>query len=239
MKSEMANKNEIFSWLTILILTGLGISVKPHQVLTRTDEVSRALSPVLSNYEVIRMEPGEIERQIRTTGELRFRFDETDFYFNLEPHNMRSPNYRAVETGPGGVRRTLPRQPVHTFKGVLAGREDTRGRFNLVDAGVEGVVYAPEGWYYVEPLRNYLPSASAGELVVYSHADIKPGEPLKCGVLLPKRLQQGVDRVTAQVEAASTPINYIFDVATEVDYEYVQALGGSEEANREIEGILN
>ena len=29
----------------------------------------------------------------------------------------------------------------------------------MTDGGVEGVVYAPEGWVYVEPLRNYLPSA--------------------------------------------------------------------------------
>ena len=127
---------------------------------------------------------------------------------------------------------------MHTFKGVLVGQKDIRGRFNLTDGGVEGVVYAPEGWYYVEPLRNYLPSAPAGELVVYRHADIKTGEALKCGVSLPKRLQRGVDRVRAQVEAA-TPTKYEFDIATEADYEYVQALGGSEEARREIEGILN
>ena len=234
----MTYKKKIPCWLSILLLTGLGILVSPHQVLTRTDEVSRALSPILSSYEVIRMAPGESERQVRTTGELRFRFNETDFYFNLEPHDMRAPNYRAVATGPGGVRRTLPSQPVHTFKGVLAGREDTRGRFNLTDGGVEGVVYAPEGWVYVEPLRNYLPSAPAGELVVYSHADIKPGEPLKCGVSLPQRLQRGMKRVKAQVEAA-TPTKYEFDIATEADYEYVQALGGSENANLEIEGILN
>ena len=163
----MTNRKKLSSWLPVLILAGLGISVSPHQVLTRTSEVSRALSPVLSSYEVIRMAPGEIERQVRTTGELRFRFKENDFYFNLEPHDMRTPNYRAVATGSGGVRRTLPPQPVHTFKGTLAGREDIQGRFNLTEGGVEGVVYAPEGWYYVEPLRNYLPSSSAGELVVY------------------------------------------------------------------------
>ena len=234
----MTNRKKIPSWLSILLLASLGISVSPHQLLTRTSEVSRALNPVLSSYEVIRMEPGEIEQQVRTTGELRFRFNQTDFYFNLEPHDLRAPGYRAVETGPGGVTRTLPPQPVHTFKGTLAGREDTRGRFNLTDGGVEGVVYAPEGWVYVEPLRNYLPNTSAGELVVYRHSDIKPGEDFKCGVSLPKRLQQGMDRVTAQVEAA-TPTKYEFDVATEADYEYVQALGGSEEANREILGILN
>ena len=234
----MTYKKTIPNWLSILILSGLGISVSPHQVLTRTSEVSRALSPVLSSYEVIRMAPGEIERQVRTTGELRFRFNETDFYFNLEPHDMRAPNYRAVETGPGGVRRTLSPQPVHTFKGVLAGREDTRGRFNLTDGGVEGVVYAPEGWVYVEPLRNYLATAPVGEVVVYTESDVKPGEALKCGASLPERLQRGVNRVEALVESA-TPVNYVAEVATEADYEYVQALGSSEAANRDILGIMN
>ena len=234
----MTCRRKIPSWLTVLILASLGISVSPHRGLTRTSEVSRALSPVFSSYRVIRMEPGEIERQIRTTGELRFRFNETDFYFNLEPHDLRAPNYRAVEVGPGGVRRTLPPQPVHTFKGVLAGREDTRGRFNLTDGGVEGVVYAPEGWVYLEPLRNYLPGARAGDLVVYSQADIKPGEALKCEVSLAGRLERGVNRITAQA-TFGTPTNYVAEVATDADYEYVQALGGSEAAIREILGIMN
>ena len=234
----MNNTKKLSCWLTILILIALGISANPHQVLTRTPAVSRALSPTLSSYEVIRMEPGEIEQQVRTTGELRFRFDETDFYFNLEPHDMRTPNYRAIETGPGGVKRTLPRQPVHTFKGVLAGREEVRGRFTLTGGGVEGVVYAPEGRYYVEPLRNYVPDASGGELVIYRDSDIKHGEAPKCIESLPRRLERGVEGLASRIEAAA-PLEYEVEVATEADYEYVQAWGGSENANREIEGILN
>ena len=237
----MTNRKKPSCWASVLILSGLGLSAGPQEVPSRTREVARALDPVLSNYEVIRMEPGEVERQVRTTGELRLRFDGTDFYFNLEPHDLRAPNYRAEATGPGGVRRRLPPQPVHTFKGVLAGREDTRGRFNLTDGGVEGVVYAPDGWYYVEPLRNHFPSASPGDLVVYRHSDIKAGEALKCDVSLPGRLQRGVARVATQTESdpSTNLINYVADVATEADYEYVQAAGGVEEANREIEGILN
>ena len=237
-EKTMTKTREIPCWLSILLLSALGISVSPHKALTRTAEVSRALSPFLSNYEVLHLEPGEIERQVRTTGELRFRFNETDFYFNLEPHDMRSPNYRAVETGPGGVRRTLLPQPVHTFKGVLAGREDTRGRFNLTDGGVEGVVFAPEGWYFVEPLQNLLPTASVGEMVVYRDADIKSNEFLKCSVPLPKRLQRGMEQLAAQVEA-NPAAKYEVEVATEADYEYVREWRGSENANREIQGILN
>ena len=117
----MTLKKRTLSWLPVLILTGVGILASPERVLTRTSDVERALNPVLSSYEVLRFEPGEIERQIRTTGELRLRFDGTDFHFNLKPHNMRAPNYRAVETGPGGVRRTLPPQPVRTYQGDAGG----------------------------------------------------------------------------------------------------------------------
>ena len=235
----MTDSKRVPCWLTVLILSGLGMWVSPHQVLTRTNEVSRALSPVLSSYEVIRMEPGEIERQVRTTRELRFRFRDADFYFNLEPYNMRAPDYRAVEIGPGGVARTLPSQPVHTFKGVLAGREETGGRFNLTDGGGGGSRLRPRGAGSTWSLcANYLHSAPAGELVVYGQSDIKPGEALECGVSLPQRLQRGVNRVEAQVHRA-THTRYVVDVATEADYEYVRALGGSAEANREIEGILN
>ena len=234
----MTLKKRTLSWLAVLFLTGVGILVSPRQVLTRTPEVARALNPVLSSYEVLRFEPGEIERQVRTTGELRLRFDGTDFHFNLKPHSLRAPNYRAVETGPGGVRRTLPPQPVRTFKGTLAGRGDTRGRFNLTGRGIEGVVFAPEGLYYVEPLRNYLPGTVAGDLVVYRQSDIKPSEDFKCGVSLPKRLERAVARVRAQTETDS-PTNYVADVATEADYEYVQRVGGTTEANSDIEGILN
>ena len=225
-------------WFSMMILVGIGIWLSPHEVLTRTTEVSKALHPVLSSYEVIRFQPDEIERQLRTTGELRFRFDQTDFYFRIEPHDMRTPDYRAVETGPEGVTRTLPRETVNTFKGTLSGQEDMRGRFNLTDNGIEGVVFAPDDWYFLEPLQNFLPSAPAGELVVYRQSGVKPGPAFRCGVSLSKRLQQGANRVATQTEGV-TLTNYVFEVATEADYDYVQALGGSEAANREILGIMN
>ena len=225
-------------WFSVMILVGVGVWVSPHQVLTRTTDVARALQPVLSSYEVIRFEPDEIERQLRTTGELRFRFNQTDFYFRIEPHDMRTPDYRAVETGPNGATRMLPRETVNTFKGTLSGQEDMRGRFNLTDNGIEGVVFAPEDWYFLEPLRNYVPSAPAGELVVYRQSDVKPGQAFRCGVSLSERLQQGANRVATKVEGV-TLTNYVFEVATEADYEYVQALGGSEATNREILGIMN
>ena len=121
--------------------------------------------------------PVKSSARFAQTGELSFRFDGTDFHFDLKPHNMRAPGYRAVETGPGGLKRDAPplsrcipsREP-------CVGREDTEGRFNLTGRGLEGVVYAPQGWIYLEPLRNRLAGSPAGEMVVYRQADIRPGE---------------------------------------------------------------
>ncbi|MYC82101.1 MAG: hypothetical protein F4X19_08425 [Acidobacteria bacterium] len=131
------------SRVVVPVLVGLGILLGPGFGLPDASRASRALSPVLSDYEVIRLEPGDVQQQVRTTGELRFRYKETVFDFKLAPHDLRAPNYQAVETGPGGVRRILPRGPVTTFKGRLSGQEDTHGRFTVTADGVEGVVFAP------------------------------------------------------------------------------------------------
>ena len=201
-------------------------------------EVSRALKPVLSDYDVIRLEPGDVQQKVRRAGELRIRHKETVFDFKLEPHDLRAPDYQAVETGPGGVRRVLPRGPVITYKGRLSGQEDTHGRFTITRQGVEGVVFTAGERYYVEPLRRYLAGAKGAELVVYRHSDIKFDQDWKCGVSLPRSLKRGVDQLGPPA-AAGTATKYLAQVATEADYEYVQALGGSDAANAEILSILN
>jgi hypothetical protein len=57
-------------------------------------------------------------------------------------------------------------------------------------------------------------------------------------VSLPERLQRGVARVKSRTQTVTLTTNYVVDVATEAEYEYVHASGGSAEANSEIEGIL-
>ncbi len=226
------------SRMAAVVLAGFGMFPGPHPVLPETSRVSRALDPVLSDYEVIRREPGDVRQQLRASGELRLRYKETVFNLALEPHDLRAPDYRAVETGPGGVERVLPRGPVTTFKGRLAGQEDTHGRFAVTGRGLEGVVFTAGERYYVEPLQRYLASAGAADLVVYRHSDIKSGQGWTCGVSLPRRLKSGVDRMEAR-SAATTATQYLVEVATEADYEFVEELGDSEAANAEILSILN
>ena len=70
--------------------------------------------------------------------------------------------------------------------------------------------------------------------------NVKPGEDFQCDVSLPESPAAGRQpgwRLGRKYRQPS-PTTWL-DVATEADYEFVQALGGSAEANSEIEGILN
>ncbi len=64
----MTTKKTMFSWLIVLTLIGLGISVDPHRVLTETTQVPGALNPILSGQQVIRLESVDEDQQVRTTG---------------------------------------------------------------------------------------------------------------------------------------------------------------------------
>ena len=201
--------------------------------------MERTLHTALSDYEVIHMESGRIEAQVKESGNLMLRLKGVLFDFRLQPRDLRSPRYRAEVTGEDGVRRQLPSPPVTTYRGTaVVGQEVVQARFTITSEKFEGVVFTPGDWHYIEPLGNYLPSAEAAELVVYKHSDIKPGQEWRCGVS--RRLQEGRDRLEARAAATDTTTTYTVEVATEADYEYVQYWGGSEEAaNREIRAILN
>ena len=62
-----------------------------------------------------RMEPGDIEAQVKESGELALDLKGVGLRFSLLPSDLRSPRYRAEATGPDGVRRPLPPLPTQLF----------------------------------------------------------------------------------------------------------------------------
>jgi len=222
----------------VFILLILGGVCSLHQGSARTPSVERALQTVLSNYEVVRMEPGDIQARVRTSNRLKVQLRSGLLDFRIEPRNLLSPRYRAEVTGEDGVRRQLPPPLVTTYKGTaVVGQEVVQARFTITSDKFEGVVFTPGDWHYVEPLGNFLPSADRAELVVFRHSDIKPGQEWRCGVS--RRLQEGRDRLEARAASTDTTTTYTVEVATEADYEYVQYWGSASAANQEIQGILN
>ena len=200
----------------------------------------RELEATLSDYEVVRLIPSDIEAQVKEgTAPLELNLKGETFRFRMEPRDLRSPRYRAEATGPDGVRRPLPLDEVTTYRGMtVSGQEVVQGRFTIDGDRFEGVVFTSGDWTFIESLQHFTSAARGDEWVVYRQSDIQPGQGWRCGVS--RRLQEGRDRLEARTAATDTTTTYTVEVATEADYEYVQYWGGSEEvANREIRAILN
>ena len=200
----------------------------------------RELEATLSDYEVVRLIPSDIEAQVKEgTAPLELNLKGETFRFRMEPRDLRSPRYRAEATGPDGVRRPLPLDEVTTYRGMtVSGQEVVQGRFTIDGDRFEGVVFTSGDWTFIESLQHFTSAARGDEWVVYRQSDIQPGQGWRCGVS--RRLQEGRDRLEARAAATDTTTTYTVEVATEADYEYVQYWGGSEEAaNREIRAILN
>ncbi len=201
---------------------------------------SQKLESIFSDYELIQLDPEAINRQVRVFDEpLELRFNGERFVFDLEPRVLRSPRYRAEATGADGLRRHVQPSPVNTFKGRVVGQEHIQGRFTITEDSFDGVIFTPGDWRYIEPARNYLSESEKTAMVVYKHSDISHDQEFSCGVAsLHHRLKREVRSVKKQVEMDTTTY-YTAEIATEADYEYVQALGGAQEANSAILSILN
>ena len=199
----------------------------------------RELQATLSDYEVVRLIPSDIEAQVKEgTAPLELNLKGETFRFRMEPRDLRSPRYRAEATGPDGVRRPLPLDEVTTYRGMtVSGQEVVQGRFTIDGDRFEGVVFTSGDWTFIESLQHFTSAARGDEWVVYRQSDIQPGQGWRCGVS--HRLQEGRDRLEARAAATDTTTTYKVEVATEADYEYVQHWGSAEAANREIRTVLN
>ena len=208
----------------------------------QTSDKTQALDNLFSAYEVIQLDPGDIERQVRQYEEpLAIEIAGTNLVFEMDARDLRSHRYRAEATGDDGLRRPLPLPEVDTFKGTAVGAPHIQGRFTITEDSFDGVVFTSEDWLYIEPLDNYLPDSEPAEMVAYRNSDIIHTEGLSCGASsLHHFLEQGAPKVEIGPERTiDFNTEYTVEVATEADYEFVREMGSVNGANRVILSILN
>ena len=252
----------IVSVLSILLASLLGVaSLLPSAGLaqdTKRPVVERPFAPaqdlkrVFKNYERMRLDTAEAARQIRQTGRLSINTEHQRLELELEPHDLRAEGYVAEETIADGVRLPVKSDgPVRTFKGRVRGKNNAQARFTVDEESFEGSILTPEERYYIEPARRYLSSADPSEFLFYKATDVIETEPATCAVSLHEKVSEAADKM-GEVESISSAIRsgepvmanalaapLEAQLATEADFEYVTALGGSVNANNEILSIMN
>jgi len=198
----------------------------------------RQIDRLLRNYELLKLDLPTVARQVRESGAFLLATADHTFDVALEPYDLRTSDYRAEEELPGGMTRSLPSRQVHTYRGTAARLGESEARFSVRDGAVEGVILTPAEWYYVEPLRNFIPSADPSEVVYYRRSDVRMEALGTCGTTLAHRIGEAHRLVEPQALPGTSGISTA-DIATEADYEYVQASGGSAQANDSILDVLN
>jgi hypothetical protein len=156
---------------------------------------------------------------------------------------LRASNYRAEEVGDDGVTRDVPMSAVTTYKGSVEGVFGTDARFTLDGDHIEGMIITPQESYFVEAARKYSVAAGANDYLVYKASDVRPDVTRVCGTL-DEEISRGAKDVAPMIASGTVAPNAfspfkVVEIATEADFEYTSALGGSANTNNDILSVMN
>lgn len=203
---------------------------------------SRRVDRYLKRYHRMQMDFEAVARRARTTGEFILPTEDGVLDLAIAPHDVRAPEYRAEAAGENGTTHAVAPEQPRTFRGAVPGIPGSEARFSIRDDSVEGIVLTPDAWYLVEPMRNYDPDSPPDEMVVYRASDIEPQAFGTCGTALAEQISDQIfevqETLNPQILAAGASLS-VADFATEADYEFVTAHGGSASANNAILDIMN
>ncbi|MGZ8842204.1 MAG: M12 family metallo-peptidase [Pyrinomonadaceae bacterium] len=232
--------------LTLSIIAAVCGPVYYHQRVDAQDSRARLqqdLEKVFTKHEEVNLDPQLVAARVRETGRMSLRTQSHSFELQLRPNDLRASNYRAEEVGSDGVAHPVPMAGVSTYKGNIEGVWGSDARFTLKDNNLEGMIATPNELYYVESAQKFSATAAATDYVVYKDSDVRPDIFRSCAEPLGDRVEMNAkDLMTGAADgmqpAVFSPFKVV-EMATEADFEYTSALGGSAAANNDILGIMN
>jgi hypothetical protein len=139
----------------------------------KSADFNQEISRSLNRYDRLTLNPVDIEQRVRRTGRFTLDTSAGTFELKLAPHDMRADNYRAVEVLEGGETRTLPREPIRTFKGAVEGVAGSQARFTLDGRTIEGLILMNGEKFYVESASRYSREAATTDFLFYREAASK------------------------------------------------------------------
>jgi hypothetical protein len=201
----------------------------------------RSLNESLNNYQFQSLDVNHLLQQVNSREAIKLQLQDRSFEITLEPRDLRAPSYVAVESLANGGSRNVERTPVRTYRGSLGPNTEGQARFNFSGGTMDALILTPDEWYFVEPLNRYLPQAQPGDVVVYKRSDIRADALGDCGLVSAEKLVAGIGSLppVSTIVINGVPTTLSVELATEADFEYVTALGGSSNANSEILNVMN
>lgn len=201
------------------------------------------LEQVFANHEDVTLDTRALAARVRESGRMSVKTRSHDFELQLRPNDLRSPNYRAEEVGADGLSRPVEMPAVATYKGSLEGVWASDARFTVKDDQIEGLIVTPTESYYVESAQKYSATAQATDYLVYQASDVRPEITRSCADTLNEKVSANAHELMSSAASDLQPAAFspfkLAELATEADFEYTSALGGSAAANSDILSTMN
>ena len=195
------------------------------------------LSKSLKKYDLIRVSDAPAYESSPNGKTLSVQAAGNNFLLNLRPRNLRSVRYRAEETGASG-KRAVQMKNINTFAGEIVGEDDSQVRLTIDNGKIEGYFISKQGKFYIEPAQKFSGFAEAGESVVYLAEDLIGDKNYTCQSDIEERIERG-KKIVAEQNFNALGGFAVLEIATEADFEFTGALGGSAQANADILSTLN
>lgn len=237
----MTLKKVSYICFVLCLLIVVGALSSPTVFGQKTEPTN--INSVLRKYEIITLNTKRLAQRAEDGQIISIRTASRSFDLQVEPYDLRSTDYKAVEEL-GFASRELKTSPITTFKGIVIGNADTDVRLSITQGKFEGMIITPTEQLYIEPLKRFDEKASEASFVIYDKSDVLE----KVDLTLDGKVSDAAVEYAPQTfptDSLSLPLTHAvaavreIEIATETDYEYVQTLGGSQAANNEILGILN
>jgi hypothetical protein len=226
----------------LAFLAGSGFHSWPAGAQTGKARYRQDIEQVLINHEEVQFDPRAATQRVRESGRLSLVTPAHDFEIQLRPNDLRSANYRAEEVIDGGITRPVQMSSVNTYRGSVEGVAGTDARFTVDENHFEGMIITPQEYYFFEAASKYSSAAGSTDYLLYKASDVRPDLARVCGTL-EEEISRGAKDIAPNVSASAAPDVFspykIIDIATEADFEYVNAAGSSAAANNEILSIMN
>jgi len=156
---------------------------------------------------------------------------------DLWPHSIRAEGYQLFEQRDDGRLYEVDPGPVNTLRGTILGLDGGIAAGGMAADGLYLTIILPDGrQYWLEPLLGRVPGAGKNHYALYRNGAALPGG--GCGTTDDQRLDgDRPDHVPGG--SLRGAMEWIAQLATDADFEFYLAYGGTINANNRIAIILN
>ena len=205
--------------------------------------IEQDLQQIFTRHEDVTLDPRAFAAEVRNEGRASLKTASNDFLMQLQPNDLRAANYRAEAVEDDGKTYVLPPSAVNTYKGNVEGVWGSDARFTINDDKIEGMIFMPSDSYFIEPAAKYSTAASSSDYIVYRASDLRSDIVRTCADPLGEQVTLNANKfmssaTTGVSAAAFSPLKQV-EIATEADFDYVQAHSNPNQANQDILSVMN